>query len=56
LEKLGAQLLKQVPQRDGAQLEGSTPLNKYTTFKRVKLENECAKFESKVLEMKMLMN
>ena len=37
---------KQVPQRDGAQLEGRTPLYRYTTLKIVKLESE---YESKVL-------
>jgi hypothetical protein len=40
---------KQVPQRDGAQLEGRTPLYRYTTLKIVKLESEYAKLESKVL-------
>jgi hypothetical protein len=38
-----------VPQRDGAQLEGRTPLYRYTTLKIVKLESEYAKLESKVL-------
>jgi hypothetical protein len=45
-KRASAQLLKQggnykqVPQRDGAQLESSTPLNRYTTLKIMKLESK----------------
>ena len=41
---------KQVPQRDGEQHEGRTPLYRWTTSKIVKLESEYVKFERKVIE------